>query len=89
MYIYTHIYIYIAKYNPFSLYSVTPMYVFRDDHFVLDNQLACSSLRKTISTTLSILSCSSLCVGLRPPGTYPIDFGMYVVLAQLMFTQSW
>jgi hypothetical protein len=30
------------------------MYVFRDDHLELDNQLVCSSLQKTISPSLSI-----------------------------------
>lgn len=35
------VYIYISKYNLLSLY-ITCMYVFRDDHSVLDNQLICS-----------------------------------------------
>ena len=31
------------------------MYVFRDDHLLLDNQMVCSSLGKTISPTANIL----------------------------------
>lgn len=35
-------------------YSVTCMCVSKDDNFVLDNQLLCSSRGKTISVALSI-----------------------------------
>lgn len=47
----THIYIdiYIPKYNWLSLYNVTHMYVFRAHYSAPDNQLVCSSLRKTTS----------------------------------------
>lgn len=43
------------KNNLLSLHNVTCMYVFSADRLVLDNQLVCSFLRKTISPTLSIL----------------------------------
>lgn len=38
------IYIYIPKYNLFSLYNVTCIKVCMADHLVLDNQLVCSYL---------------------------------------------
>jgi hypothetical protein len=55
--------------------------VFRDDNLVLDNQLVCSSLGKTIV----------LCVGLRGPGHSPVYFSMSIVIVlvfKLMFRQS-
>lgn len=47
------IYIY-SKYIFFGMYNVTCIYVLMADHLVFGNQLIFSSLRKTISTALSI-----------------------------------
>lgn len=46
-----HIYVNICipKYNLFSLYNDTCIYVFRASHLILDNQLMWSSLGKTTS----------------------------------------
>jgi len=45
-----------------SLFSVTCMNAFRDEHLVLHNQLLCSSLGKTFSHSQHPLAtCSSLC----------------------------
>jgi hypothetical protein len=52
------------------------VYVFRDDHSVLHNQLVCSSLGKAASPTLSMAACSSL-------GRVET-----IVLVQLKFRQS-
>ena len=55
---------YIPRYNLSNLYNVTCMYAFRDYLLVLDNQLMCSSLEKTISLAFSILQLPIvLCVG--------------------------
>jgi hypothetical protein len=54
-YMYIHIYSKIHKYNLCSLN--TCMHDFRADHLVLDNQLVCSSLGKTISLLSAFLSC--------------------------------
>lgn len=64
MYTHTH----TPKYNLSSLYSVTCMCVFRDDHLLLNNQLVCSFLTN-ISPTFrySLVTCSSFVV-LRPCG---------------------
>lgn len=42
-------------YHLLSLYILTRMYVFRADHLVLDSQLACSPLEKTVSPALRVL----------------------------------
>lgn len=47
-------YTYIPNYNLLSLNKITSMYIFSDDHFLIDNQLQHSSLGKIISPTLSI-----------------------------------
>lgn len=47
------------KSNPFSLYNASYTYAFRADHLALHHQLGCSSLRMTISPTLTV---SLLCV---------------------------
>lgn len=46
--------IYNPKYKQFRLYTVSRMYVFRADYLLLENQLVCSYLGKTISSTLSV-----------------------------------
>lgn len=48
---YIHIYICISKYTPLSLY-VTYKYVFEADLLLLDNELLCSYLEKSISSLL-------------------------------------
>lgn len=60
-------YIHIPKYNVFRLYNVICVYYFfKVDNLVLDNKLACSSLRKTISPSLRIPQLPvGFCVGLR------------------------
>lgn len=42
------------KCNLLSLYSVTYVYVFRADHWAVENQMECLSLGKTLSPVLSI-----------------------------------
>lgn len=42
------IYIHAAKYSLFGLYNVTCMLAFRANHFILDTQLVCVFLGKTI-----------------------------------------
>lgn len=49
-----HIYIYIHKYNLFSLCKVNHMCVFRAAHFMLARQLVRSSLGETISPARSL-----------------------------------
>lgn len=72
----------IPKYNLLSLYNVNSLYVFKDDHLALDNQRVCSSLGRTNSVVF--------CIGLRPHGLFPANFGMFIgfVLVQLMLDQS-
>lgn len=51
----TCIYVYIfQKYNLLNLYNATCMYDFEVEHLVLDSQLVCYSLGKTISPALSL-----------------------------------
>lgn len=56
-------YICITKYNLVNLYNVIRMYVFGADHLVLNKQLGCFSLGKTIQLSLCSagLSCLQLC----------------------------
>lgn len=57
---------YVFKYNMLTVYNVINMYVFRLEYLLLDNQLVCSSLEKTVSLPRSIPSLPIiLCVRLR------------------------
>jgi len=49
-------------------------YVFKDDHWALDNQLICSSLAKITSATPSCPQLPILFVELRPCGLFPVHF---------------
>lgn len=51
-------YLYIPKYNLFSPYNVTCMYIFRSDYLTLNKQLVCSAMGYVMSPTLSFLSLS-------------------------------
>lgn len=80
----------IPKYNLLSLYNVNCLYVFKDDHLALDNQRVCLSLGRTnshapIFTQVPVI----FCIGLRPPGLFPVNFGMFIgfVLVHLTFEQ--
>lgn len=57
--LHTCMYTYISRYNIFGLFSVTSMYVFRDDHLELDNNL---------------VSHIVLCGELRSHGLFPVKF---------------
>lgn len=52
-----YIYIYIPKYNPLSLYSVSCIYVSRVDHLVSGIQLVCISLGRPSLLSSASLSC--------------------------------
>lgn len=70
--------------------NVISMYVFRLEHLLLDNQLVCSSLEKTVSLPHSIPSLHIiLCVGLRFLRISSSSFykSVGVFLAQFMFSQ--
>lgn len=70
----------------FCLYDITCMFV-RADHLVQDNQLVCSSLKKTNSPTRSFPV--SHMVGLRLMGlSHHSGMSIGIVLSQLMFGQS-
>jgi hypothetical protein len=71
----------------FHVYNVTCMSVFRNGCLILENQLVCSSLGKTIFPTLSITWLPAiLCIGLQPSGISPVHFTISVVyfLVKLM-----
>lgn len=74
-----YMYTYIPNYNLLSLNKITSMYIFSDDHFLIDNQLQHSSLGKIISPTLSIPQLPVvLCVDLGIHSLFPctpIHFG--------------
>ena len=54
------------------------MFVFKDDHLVLDNQLVCS-LVSSISPILHFTWLSiALSEGLRHFGSFPVQFGMLI-----------
>lgn len=57
---------YIPKYNLLNLCHATCMYVFRDDHLALDNQLVYSSLKRAYLVPSSPQSPAVLCRGSRP-----------------------
>lgn len=62
----------ILKYNLLSPYSVICVYVFRDDHLVLESQLVCSSSRRAASPISSSTQLPvAAYVGLRPWEVYP------------------
>lgn len=62
-----HIFIY-------NIFAATCVYVFRAGLFILNNQLVCFYLGKTISLTVSIPQFSAvLCVRLRPKGLSPVN----------------
>lgn len=66
MHMFLHVYICVCTYNLkhslLGLYSVTCVHVSRANHFVLDNQLLCSSLRRLFLLLFySFDACSSLC----------------------------
>ena len=63
-----------CKHSLLSLYNATCMYVFRAHHWVLDNQLVCSSSEASSSNFFQLPIV--LCVGPRPCGHFPIQFGM-------------
>lgn len=54
LYVCVFVYVSIPKYVRTTCSIYTYLYIFRADSLILDNQLVCSSLRKTISLTLSI-----------------------------------
>jgi hypothetical protein len=59
------------------------VYISRANHSVLDNQLVCSSLGKTISSAPTFLSCLSLFVlRLKPPefSVTPIHLSVSIVV---------
>lgn len=77
---YTCIFTYISKYSLFSLYNVTPIYVYvsRAEHSVLNSQSLCSSLGKTVSAAFNILWLTRvLSVGLRPHAPPSYSFLMH------------
>jgi hypothetical protein len=77
---------YIHKHTLLSLYNVMCMSVFEADHLVLDNQVVCSSLRKTISPTLGIPQWPVvLCVGLEPHRHFLLYFSMSIVVVLVEF----
>ena len=67
MYIHIH-----SNYNLISLNNVTHMYVLRIPHLILDNQLVCYFLEKTISHSLRMFKLHViLCVELSLNGLSP------------------
>lgn len=78
-------YIYISKYNFFCPYNSTCIYLFRADCLELDSQLM--SLKRTTSLTPSLTHFSVvLCVGLRPCGLFPYQFGLFLELILVQLT---
>lgn len=81
-----YIHIYISKYTPLSLY-VTYKNVFESDHLLLDNELLCSYLEKSISSTLIFPQLSvALCVGFI---LCRLSHSTLACLVQLTFWQSY
>jgi hypothetical protein len=63
------------------------MYIFSNDHLVLESQLVCSSLGKAIFLTPRIPQLLViLCIKLKPHGLFPVNFGICIVidLVQIM-----
>lgn len=74
-----YIYIYIPRYNLFRPYTVTCLYVLSADRLPLDSQFVCSSPGKTTFLAHSFPKLHIvLCVGLRPNGLFPVQFGMLI-----------
>lgn len=74
MYVYIY-YIYILKYNQFSLYNVTCMHVLGADYLALGIQLG-----KNTSPTPNCLQLPIILYdGLRLHGLHPISFGILLV----------
>lgn len=65
----------------------TCMYVFWAGHLVLDHQLVCSSLWKTVSTVSSIDLPAVLCVKWRTLELPSLHIKNGVILVQVMFMQ--
>lgn len=89
---YTHIYLptYVDECNLFIACNLLVCVFFWADHLVLDNQLVCSSMGKTISATLSIPYLSIvLCIRLRSHELSPFHVSMSTgfVLVKFMFRQ--
>lgn len=80
-------YIQISKYNKLNLYNVTYTYVFRAELLALDKQSMCLPLERAVSPAPAIPRLPKvLCVGLRPPGLFPIQFGMSISVIIVQFT---
>jgi len=78
--------------NKPSQLRVTCLYVFRDEHWILNNQFVCSSMGKTISPAVHIPELPVvLPVGFRPQGLPLFCVGLSVaLLVQLLARQkSW
>lgn len=67
------------------------LFVFRDEHLALDNQLVCSLLGRLLAPSFSVPQLLGVvCVGWRPCGIFSVQLGMLigVFFVQLIFWWS-